>query len=414
MAQYDIHLIQNTSGSGIEFSEKQVNIAKGGLLSAATGGVPTVLAGGTDGYHLVRDDNEVTGLKWVAVSATHTQNTDTGTTNNTFTVDSDGTTGKIILDADNVGANYTTTIQNQAQAASIVLTLPGVTGTLATEAFATGLFSSTDAMIFKGTVGSGGTHEIAAFNSLATYDAGWTYKVITAGTIKGKVCEIGDMVIATVDRAGSGNVDADWVAVQTNVDGGVTGPASAVTTNIATFNGTSGKIIQDGGVAISALATSTHAHGNVTNAGYIGSTANLPIITGTGGILQAGAFGTGATQFCVGNDSRLSDARTPTSHTHGNITNAGAIGSTANLPIITTTSGVLTAGAFGTGSTDFTVGNDARLSDARNVLWVTAPSTKTSVGTIGQFAKDDNYIYICTATNVWKRSPIATNWTNPV
>ncbi|MFA6335584.1 MAG: hypothetical protein WCX48_08530, partial [Bacteroidales bacterium] len=85
----------------------------------------------------------------------------------------------------------------------------------------------------------------------------------------------------------------------------------------------------------------SHAHGNVTNAGLIGVTANLPVITGTGGILPAGAFGTTSTTFCVGNDSRLSDARTPVSHTHGNITNAGAIGSTATLPIITTTSGVL-------------------------------------------------------------------------
>ena len=68
----------------------------------------------------------------------------------------------------------------------------------------------------------------------------------------------------------------------------------------------------------------------------------------------------------------------PTSHTHGNITNAGAIGSTANLPVITTTSGVLTAGAFGTGSTDFTVGNDARLSNARTP--VAHASTHTAIG----------------------------------
>ena len=56
---------------------------------------------------------------------------------------------------------------------------------------------------------------------------------------------------------------------------------------------------------------------------------------------------------------------TPTSHTHGNITNAGAIGSTANLPVITTTSGVLTTGTFGTSANTFCAGNDARLSDAR-------------------------------------------------
>lgn len=63
-------------------------------------------------------------------------------------------------------------------------------------------------------------------------------------------------------------------------------------------------------------ATAAHAHGNLTNAGAIGSTANLPVITGASGVLAAGAFGTGATDFCVGNDARLSDARTPSAHSH--------------------------------------------------------------------------------------------------
>lgn len=75
--------------------------------------------------------------------------------------------------------------------------------------------------------------------------------------------------------------------------------------------------------------------------------------------------GYGITDAVASNDARLTDARTPTAHTHGNITNAGAIGSTANLPIITTTSGVLTTGSFGTSANTFCQGNDARLSDAR-------------------------------------------------
>lgn len=61
----------------------------------------------------------------------------------------------------------------------------------------------------------------------------------------------------------------------------------------------------------------------------IGSTANLPVITGTSGALTTGSFGTSANTFCQGNDSRLSDSRTPTSHTHGQITNDGKITSTA-------------------------------------------------------------------------------------
>ena len=113
------------------------------------------------------------------------------------------------------------------------------------------------------------------------------------------------------------------------------------------------------------LANATHTHGNVGNAGKLGSTANLPIITTTDGLLTTGQFGVGANQFCEGNDSRLSDARTPASHTHGNISNDGKIGSSANKPIITGSQGVLEAGAFGTTANSFCEGNDSRLSDAR-------------------------------------------------
>lgn len=64
-------------------------------------------------------------------------------------------------------------------------------------------------------------------------------------------------------------------------------------------------------------------------------------------------------------DSRLTNARTPTSHTHGSITNDGKIGSTASLPIITGTGGALQTGSFGTTAGTFCQGNDSRLSDAR-------------------------------------------------
>jgi hypothetical protein len=139
--------------------------------------------------------------------------------------------------------------------------------------------------------------------------------------------------------------------------------------------------------ALDGKAASSHTHGNITNAGAIGSTANLPLITTTSGVVTTGTFGSTANTFCQGNDARLSDARTPlahihaiadvtnlqttldgkaaSSHTHGNITNVGAIGSTSGLPIITTTSGVLTTGSFGTLANTFCAGDDARLSDAR-------------------------------------------------
>ena len=115
----------------------------------------------------------------------------------------------------------------------------------------------------------------------------------------------------------------------------------------------------------SAFTPSSHMHGNITNDGKIGTVSGVPLITGTGGVLQAGSFGTAAGTFCQGNDSRLSDSRTPKSHTHGNITNAGAIGSTSGLPVVTGANGVLQAGSFGTTAGTICQGNDSRLSDAR-------------------------------------------------
>ena len=78
--------------------------------------------------------------------------------------------------------------------------------------------------------------------------------------------------------------------------------------------------------AIAALGggpPASHSHGNLTNAGAIGTTANLPVITTTSGVLTAGSFGTGANTFCQGNDSRLSDSRTPTSHASSHHTGGG-------------------------------------------------------------------------------------------
>lgn len=139
-------------------------------------------------------------------------------------------------------------------------------------------------------------------------------------------------------------------------------------------------------------AQAAHSHGNLTSDGKLGSVSGLPVVTGSGGALATGAFGTEAGTFCQGNDSRISGARTPTehaethatggsdelsyadigaaaqAHSHGSISSAGAIGTTAGLPVITTTAGVLTTGVFGSSGGTFCQGDDARLSDSRTPL----------------------------------------------
>lgn len=376
MAQYDLHLIQNVAAAGIEFSEKQVNIAKGGLLSAIADGTPTVLAGGTDGYILKRDDAEATGLKWVSQDAGHTQNTDTGTTAAIFSLDSDGNDVELkVEDANTLGirtsgdAGYADlkidglTLGTGSQVDTIETTitdddthLPSSGAVVDYVATAVSdALAANDAMIFKGTVGSGGTHEIAAFNALATYNAGWTYRVITAGTIKGVVCEVGDILTAMVDRAGSGELDADWTVMQTNLDGAVIGPASVTDNYLVQFDGTSGKLIKAG-----SGAPGTMAYASTDD--YV-----------------AKALFDANTILAADSDN------TPAAVTVAEQTLVGRV----------------------------TSGNIAALTPAQamNVLWVSAPATKTSSGTAGQIAKDANYFYICTGTDTWKRSPIATNWT---
>lgn len=97
---------------------------------------------------------------------------------------------------------------------------------IATTAFVQTAVSSgiaaSDAMIVKGTIGTNGT--VTALPT--TYKTGWTYRVTSAGTYAGQVCEIGDLIIALVDRNGSGNTNSDWCVAQTNINGAITGVKS--------------------------------------------------------------------------------------------------------------------------------------------------------------------------------------------
>jgi phage-related tail fiber protein len=140
-------------------------------------------------------------------------------------------------------------------------------------------------------------------------------------------------------------------------------PTSGTLTNCTgyTFANVTSKPTTLSGYSITDAATSTHVHGNITNAGAIGSTANLPIITGTAGALQAGSFGTAANTFCQGNDARLSDTRTPTD---GSVTDAKV---SASAGISDTKLGTIsTAGKVSNSATTATSANTASAIVARD------------------------------------------------
>lgn len=125
-------------------------------------------------------------------------------------------------------------------------------------------------------------------------------------------------------------------------------------------------------------ATHTHAASDITS----GTLAITRIPTGTT-----------STTVCLGNDARLSDARTPASHTHGNLSNAGAIGTASGVPIITGTNGVLQAGAFGTTAGTFAEGNHSHAG------YVTTSGGITTIAVVATMptTPDANTLYIVTA-----------------
>ena len=145
-----------------------------------------------------------------------------------------------------------------------------------------------------------------------------------------------------LDKAqGSSNASKNVV---TDTNGYITTEAKpTIPTKVSDLTNDSNYVTTSDSRLSDARTPTSHTHGDITNDGKIGSTANKPIITTTNGKLTTGSFGTSANTFCQGNDSRLSDARTPTSHTHGSLTNDGKIGSASGIIITTGTNGALQA-----------------------------------------------------------------------
>ena len=234
------------------------------------------------------------------------------------------------------------------------------------------------------------THESETLYLTLAYDKtqvaeipdGWADDKILQTTDTEGVFEFIDVPTGTLDGS-TGSTDN--AILRANGTGGVTLQNSLVTIDDSgSINIPTGQSYKINNTALTytnvGAAASGHTHGSISNDGKIGSTANVPIITTTAGALSAGSFGTAVNTFCQGNDSRLNDSRTPTSHTHGNITNGGLVGTTANLPLITGTGGIVQASSFGTGANTYCQGNDSRLSNART------PTAHNLIDTTGHTA----------------------------
>jgi len=170
-----------------------------------------------------------------------------------------------------------------------------------------------------------------AYADLSGTPAAYALPIATSSTLGG--VKQGSNV--TIDAAGVISVAAPvtslaWTAITER-------PTFATVATSGSYNDLSDKPSIPAAYNLPAATTSTLG-------GIIVSTG-LAVTSGTVTV----SYGTAAGTACQGNDTRLSDARTPTAHAHGNITSDGAIGTTASRIVVTTTSGVLTVATLGSG-----------------------------------------------------------------
>ncbi len=242
MAQYDILFTRNDHASGLEFSE--VILAK---PSAA-------------GFFLTQ--NASTGaLAWSKTFETP------------------------IINGTVSGSAIITDLSSNPAAGKLL-------DALTAKVYMDGLISANDAMVFKGTLGTGGS--VTALPTTG-YKTGWTYKVVSAATFAGKVCEIGDMVICVKDHAAGASND-DWAVVQANIDGalfdgmfssnGLLKRTGAKTYTIITDNSTNWNTAHGWGNHASAgYATAanltTHINDNTKHVPANGTTNNKKVLMAT-------------------------------------------------------------------------------------------------------------------------------------
>ena len=140
-------------------------------------------------------------------------------------------------------------------------------------------------------------------------------------------------------------------------------------------------------------ATSNVTGGNIRTGGVVSSTGNvIGASLLTSGIVSASGNITGANLILTG----LVTAT-------GNIVGAAHIGTSATLTGNVST-GNLSASA-NIVATNITANSSMVLGGSLRAPLVTR--TGSSTGVAGQIAWDNNYIYVCTATNVWKRASLS-------
>lgn len=256
--------------------------------------------------------------------------------------------------------------------------------------YADSVIGANDAMVFKGTLGTGGT--VTALPT--TYSVGWTYRVITAGTYAGNVCEIGDLIIAIADATENGSND-DWTVAQTNIDGAVTHTSTLTSGQIIT--GAGNGTVQASGTSISDLATKAEVEaldksdvglGNVDNTADSEKSVSSAARLTTARTISLTGDATGSTQFDGSGDvsitttvSHASSADTATEATHATSADSATTATTATSANYATTAGSASTADTATNANYATSAGSATTAESANTATTATSATNATNAT---------------------------------
>lgn len=248
----------------------------------ALGNVSTTAAGLLPAFSSTNQSSTAVATNdyvWDATTNKYSKLPATAFSDTTYT---DGTAGYTLKAKQDGSGNVITTTYAPLASPALTGTPTAPTATagdnstqIATTAFVTSAISGiTGAMVFKGTVGTGGT----AGTSLPTtgVKVGDTYKVASAGTYASQAAKVGDLFIATATTP-------TWAYVPSGDD-------AAVTSITAGTGLTGGTITTTGTIALdtSGVTAGTYqgitvdSYGRVTSAQDMGYTTNTGTVTSVG------------------------------------------------------------------------------------------------------------------------------------
>ncbi|MCK1367626.1 hypothetical protein [Bradyrhizobium sp. 62] len=242
--------------------------------------------------------------------------------------------------------------------------------------------ASLDVAVFKGVI------DCSANPNYPAADAGWTYRVSVAGKIggaSGTNVEAGDMMMCITDGSASGTqaaVGANWDIIQANIDGAVVGPASAVSGRVATFSGTSGKLIQDGGIAISAGQYPAEPTTGSATAGNIGELITSTVARATNTSLTSATPKDITTISLTAGDWEVSGSAGFAHGTSATILQAGVSTTTATLPTFDSGARVQLIASFAAGDDLLSVPASRLSLNATTTVFLVMQATFTGTTTI--------------------------------